>query len=390
MKKSLLAFGACALMSAFAADAAVYLVGDPAGSWSPQVGIEMEAADGGYKWTGTVGADQWFAFATQLLDSDDWGTFNSTYRLNPQVNGTVASVGDYALEVGGADRAFKGNGAEVTYFVKEEGGAYTLTVTELSEVPEPEKQIWGVVGSFNEWGGSPDFHMTEIRDGVWKATLYDFSGEFKFRANSSWDFNYGSDSFDVTAVEEDGDFGIALNGGNFNIPEEVEEVILLLDLNEQKLTVDGLTPSFLALRGSFIDWNFEWSYLFQEVDDDVYMLYLDGVEKDWQFKIADQDWAEEYTTDILDMKADEMYELKPGAGLGNMGVDNDYTDVTMFFNLEEGLFWFYGEVATGVAASEIANGKARYFNLQGVEVENPADGIFIRVRNGRSEKITVK
>lgn len=505
MKKSLLVLGTCALMSAFAADASVYLVGEPAGSWSPQVGIEMEAIDGGFQWTGTIGDNQWFAFATQLLDSDDWEAFNSTYRLNPPSNGTVTNPGDYALTLGGTDCAFKGNGTDVTFFIKEVDGSYTLTVSEATPLPLPENSLyiigqvagewspmigtemekipggwkwsgyvadtdyfafasqlldtpdwdvfnanyrispvsdgavaydgtyemhlgnpegsfcgvgsdatyivkeidggytltvsgapkpldltWGVVGDFNGWGESEDSMMTEIRKGVWKATLYDFSGEFKFRANSNWDFNYGSDSFDVTAVENDGDFGVALNGGNFNIPEEAEEVILLLDLNEQKLTVDGLTPSFLALRGSFIDWNFEWSYLFQEVDDDVYMLYLDGVEKDWQFKIADQDWADEYTTDILDMKADEMYELKPGAGLGNMGVDNDYSDVTMFFNLEEGLFWFYGEVASGVALNEIAAGKARYFNLQGYEVANPSAGCFIRVIDGKSEKIVVK
>lgn len=292
------------------------------------------------------------------------------------------------MHFGAPEGAFHGTGAEVTYFVKEMDGAYILTVTELGDVPQPSKDTWSVVGSFNDWGSQPDFQMTEIRNGVWKATMYDFSGEFKFRANNSWDLNYGATEQFV--LEADGGYALAQDGINFNIAEEVEEVIFELDLNNMTLTVDGLTPSFLALRGSFVDWNFEWSYLFQEVDDDVYMLYLDGVEKDWQFKIADQDWAEEYTTDTLDMKADEMYELKPGAGLGNMGVDNDYTGVTMFFNLDEGLFWFYGEVATGVALNEISSGKARYFNLQGAEVSGPSAGLYIRVVDGRSEKIIVK
>lgn len=389
MKKTLLSLAACAMLAS-SAHAAMYLVGAPAGSWSPQTGIQMKEVDGGWKWSGTVGADDWFAFATQLLDSDDWDTFNSTYRLNPPTNGTVAADGVYTLELGGKDRAFKGNGTEVTYFIKEVNGNYTLTVTGGGEAPEPEKLTWSVVGEFNGWGEQPDFQMTEIRSGVWKATMYDFSGEFKFRANNSWDVNLGSASDDMLAIDADDVYGVTENGRNFSIPEEVEEVIFELDTNEMTLTVDGLTPSMLALRGSFIDWEFEWSYLFQEVDDGVYMLYLDGVEKDWQFKIADKDWAEEYTTAVLDMTPGEMYDLLPGAGKGNMGVDNDYAEVSMFFNLEDGIFWFYGEVADSVARTEIAEGEARYFNLQGVEVSNPADGIFIRVKNGRSEKISVK
>lgn len=388
MKKGLLALAACAMLAG-SADAAMYLIGAPAGDWSPAVGIAMEEVDGGWKWSGTVGVDDYFAFATELQSPDniDWDVFNETMRLSPESgDGTMASAGEYGLRFGKPEGAFHGNGAEVTYLVKEVDGAYTLVVSEGGEVPDEPKDKWSVIGSFNEWGD--DFWMTEIQPGVWKATMYDFSGEFKFRANGDWAVNYGADGDGL--IEADGDFAIARDGANFNIPEEVEEVIFLLDLNEMKLTVDGLTPSFLALRGSFVDWNFEWSYLFQEVDDDVYMLYLDGVEAGWEFKIANQDWSEEYTTDILDMTAGEIYELKPGAGLGNMGVDNNYSEVTMFFNLEDNYFTFYGEIAESVARTEIAEGKARYFNMQGCEVANPTDGIYIRVINGKSEKITVK
>lgn len=509
MNKTLLVLAACAMLTG-SADAAMYLVGDPAGKWNPTQGIEMEEVDGGYKWTGTVDYDQWFAFATQLCDSDDWGTFNSTYRLNPATNGISAETGTYTLELGGADRAFRGTGSEVTYFVQQVDDVYTLTVTEdvitpplyiigqidgnewspmigvrmktvdggwewsgfvsekdyfafatqlmdeddwdtfnanyrispseeyidpvaevgqydmhlgspegafhgtdskvkyfvqkvddaytltVSEVKEenpwPENAVWGVVGSFNTWGENPDFQMTEIRPGVWKATMYDFSGSFKFRANENWEYNFGADSQDSgedTMIEADGVYNIVWGGGDFNIPEEIEEVIFELDLNKMTLTVDGLTPTFLALRGNFIDWAFEWSYLFQEVEDDVYMLYLDGIDKEWRFKIADQEWTEFYTTGVTDMTAGEIYPLGDPNG-ADMGVDKNYTDVTLFLNLDEGYFSFYGEVISEVASMEITQGKSRYFNLQGVEVTNPSKGLYIRVCNGKSEKISVK
>ncbi len=42
---------------------------------------------------------------------------------------------------------------------------------------------------------------------------------------------------------------------------------------------------------------------------------------------------------------------------------------------------------TGIAGIEAENGEAVYFNLQGVRIQNPEKGIFIRVQNGSATKI---
>ena len=42
---------------------------------------------------------------------------------------------------------------------------------------------------------------------------------------------------------------------------------------------------------------------------------------------------------------------------------------------------------TGIASIEAEDGEAVYFNLQGVRVQNPENGIFIRVQNGKAVKI---
>ncbi len=42
---------------------------------------------------------------------------------------------------------------------------------------------------------------------------------------------------------------------------------------------------------------------------------------------------------------------------------------------------------TGIAGIEAENGEAVYFNLQGVRVQNPENGVFIRVQNGKAVKI---
>ena len=44
--------------------------------------------------------------------------------------------------------------------------------------------------------------------------------------------------------------------------------------------------------------------------------------------------------------------------------------------------------SVGIAGIEAEDGEAVYFNLQGVRVQNPENGVFIRVQNGKAVKIT--
>lgn len=44
----------------------------------------------------------------------------------------------------------------------------------------------------------------------------------------------------------------------------------------------------------------------------------------------------------------------------------------------------------GVDAIEAASGEAEYYSLQGVRVDNPENGMFIRVQNGKGSKVFVK
>lgn len=46
--------------------------------------------------------------------------------------------------------------------------------------------------------------------------------------------------------------------------------------------------------------------------------------------------------------------------------------------------------STAVETVEVAEaGEAVYFNLQGVRVENPANGLFVRVLNGKATKVVM-
>lgn len=47
-------------------------------------------------------------------------------------------------------------------------------------------------------------------------------------------------------------------------------------------------------------------------------------------------------------------------------------------------------VGTGVESVNVAESEAVYFNLQGVRVANPTNGLYIKVQNGKSSKVVVK
>lgn len=53
-------------------------------------------------------------------------------------------------------------------------------------------------------------------------------------------------------------------------------------------------------------------------------------------------------------------------------------------------FTFNWDAQVGVESIEAENGEAKYYNLQGVRVDNPEKGMFICVQNGKSTKVAIK
>ena len=51
----------------------------------------------------------------------------------------------------------------------------------------------------------------------------------------------------------------------------------------------------------------------------------------------------------------------------------------------------FADISTGINEVEaVDNAKAVYYNLQGVEVENPKNGVFIKVQGSKASKVIVK
>lgn len=48
------------------------------------------------------------------------------------------------------------------------------------------------------------------------------------------------------------------------------------------------------------------------------------------------------------------------------------------------------DIKTGIDATIVDGGEERWYTMQGVEVKNPSEGVYIRVKNGHSEKVILK
>lgn len=398
MKKSLLAMAAVMLLASTAD--AMYLIGEPAGAWDPSVGIEMEQnEDGSWSWSGEIGSSQYFGFATELGESGDWATFNSLYRLNPSTgDGTVAEPGMHDLVLGGMDGAFRGCGAPVTLTVSNLGDTYQLEVVAEGEVPPtpPADEQWSLIGAFNGWDGDVPMVRSEENGNVWSVTMDQLEGEFKFRCNADWAVNFGYAGDDVVLIESDCELPMMRDGYNFSIAPATD-VTLTIDVAEGTLSVSGMAtapqePRILGLVGSMNDWAWEWSYMLMEniEGSNVYTLWLDALAMDWEFKIVSYDGTEEFSCNDMMMMADQLYMLDSNPG--NMKAGADYTDVFMTLDLNEGTLSFTGTQVGDVSVKgiEAADADAVYYNMQGVRVENPENGIFVRVANGRASKVSLK
>lgn len=157
----------CVAIAANAAASQLYIIGNPAGGFSPTKGIAMtQVEDGVFTYTLEATGDTYFGFADQLLTSEDWNIFESQYRygatsanLDADANRTSTMVkpGKNSWKIGAGKWELKAN-----------TNTMELTVTELGAVVV--EYAYAIHG--NIWEGASDWSskaMEEV-DGKWVLT----------------------------------------------------------------------------------------------------------------------------------------------------------------------------------------------------------------------------
>ena len=103
-------------------------------------------------------------------------------------------------------------------YLMKEGVDYTTAAEQDYNGDDPSlaEKSWGLCGTHNNWGGSPDIPLEwDETMGLYVAYGAELTEEFKVRANNKWGDDYGSDSR-ITIDSEEGEPMIK-SGGNCRI-----------------------------------------------------------------------------------------------------------------------------------------------------------------------------
>lgn len=145
------------------------------------------------------------------------------------------------------------------------------------------KTIWGILGDATPNGWGDETALTyDPASATWKGVFHLSAGEFKFRANHNWDYNYGSTAGDET-----------LNAGGTNIAVAVEaDYQIILDLshpNEYTYQANrwGVIGSATA-SGWDSDQNMTW-----DATNEVFTVTLDLTAGEFKFRANDA-WTLDY------------------------------------------------------------------------------------------------
>ncbi len=106
-------------------------------------------------------------------------------------------------------------------------GNYWLTCNTVDLVWEKELRTFGLVGTFNGWGGEPDAELTFDETNRMFTVTMDFEAatQFKWRANSDWAVNFGESGAGDNTLSQDGANIVLDEAGNYTINLYLEKQV---------------------------------------------------------------------------------------------------------------------------------------------------------------------
>lgn len=362
----------------------------PGGEWTPEKASEFNYANGEYTLEITN--------LTKLKISTNkggWETFNEG-----------ALTCNYGSVPGKAVVLYRSDADILAPWT----GDYTITVagdlstlTLSTTTPEPGAKPIYLRGGMNEWGVDDAWKLTEVKDNIYKLVLADdqslTSGtDFKV-ADADWGtINYGGGDF--TPVKPQTDYHIYYDGSNLSLDETCTGVIwVTLDFgglaylwysNDKEAmpewAKENANPKVSwGIIGDFNSW--EGDEIMTETEDGVYTITMPEIEGEFKFR-QNGFWTINRGADTnpeINLNGD--YAMKQDGA--NFIIPNT-KNVTFTLNINTNVLAVFADSLSAVTELEEDNASVKYFNLQGVKVENPVNGLYIKVQGKNAKKVLVK
>lgn len=271
------------------------------------------------------------------------------------------------------------------------------------------ERLWIIGEPAGGWDTTLGIELNKTSDGVFEYDA-DFDGKKSFgfvdrlaEAND-WDsFNahrYVAPEWGTVPVVGENPMEYATSDYCWDLP--AGKYHMTIDTNKMQLIIStdgegGDTPEVkipdLFFVGEVNNWQFKDDYRFTADEAGKIFTYKAAVIRgtaEGAFKITAKDWNPEYTTEVMDMKAGQIYTMLPGKGRGNMAFADDLVEGVLVFDTEAMTLAVY-DATTGVEDVEVSdNTIAVYYTLQGVKVANPGPGLYIERRGTSVRKVYIK
>ncbi len=244
--------------------------------------------------------------------------------------------------------------------------------------------------------------------------VFESAGLTQFKISTtmgSWDefnagaltCNYPEDQAGVTVALEPGDRNISTPWkGDYKITVSGDMQNITLTTSTPK--PEGVQYPELYFRGGMNGWGSDDAWKFEPVTLTIQKFVCDDAQQitaGEEFKVADADWNKYNYGSAEDPNIMLETEMELTYNGSNLKVEENFNGIA-WINLDiDGMTYLilsndktfvpdWEGLDSAVNVIEVSNEAPVYFNLQGVRVANPANGIYVKVVNGKAVKAVIK
>ncbi len=263
--------------------------------------------------------------------------------------------------------------------------------------------VYCMPGSYQGWKLETN-HFTDNGDGTWSMSIDELSGEFKvvrYEGSAGWGDQWGSNGEGVKAgVPYEMKFkaggpdpanttlagkSTIMTGVTVTItPGENDALTLLIEA--ESVVEQG---DLWYLVGATTGWSFNDASLCKSEGNGVYTKAIEGEFKGSFKFVKNGAWSTSYGTQTP-MEVGVTYTLDGPADLSydnNIAAESLESPIFTITDADGVVTAVINLAGSGIEDVVAENGEATYYNLQGVKVANPENGVFIKVNGNNVSKV---
>lgn len=213
----------------------LWIVGNPAGGFAPNKGIECtKVSEGVFTYTLSATSTQWFAFASKLAtSSSDWGTLNANRWAPTQGNNTIPQEGENPMTFG-KDASWQIPAGDYKFTIDTNNNKLILE----GNVEDKIGDLY-LRGELTNWNASNAYKFTTTDETIYTLNVPALGAGSVFKVGTSdWGYSFSSEN---KTMALDKTYTL-VNGGEGNdmaFASDVTDITITVDVKAMTITTTG-------------------------------------------------------------------------------------------------------------------------------------------------------